>query len=102
MEKIMKVVSQGQYRESEWENKNHEKILIKSVEMELTDGIETIIAEASGDQAVMLKNKPLTKDAWYAFQLKCSIATWTRQDGTTGKATRVRVVGIGDAIGIPT
>jgi len=98
----MKVVSQSQYSEREWENRNHEKVLISSVELELTDGIESVIAEAGGDQAKLLRNTPLTTGGWYPFQMTLSVSSWQKQDGSTAKATRVRIVKIGNAIMIPT
>lgn len=98
MEKIMKVVSQGQYVEREWENQNHEKKLLCTVELQLTDGNDSLIAEANGDTAKLLAQKPLQQGCWYPFIFSLVVSSWQRQDNTTAWATRVRITKIGSPI----
>lgn len=100
MEKIMKVISQGQYQEREWENRNHEVKMISTVEVQLTDGNDALIAEANGDTAKMLSQHPLLQGHWYPFVFTLAIGSWQRQDNTTAFATRVRITKIGAPITI--
>ena len=95
MEKLLKVLSQSPLKETTWENRNHEQVLISSVEFEMTDGIDSFLAEANGDLAKMVNQSPLQLNKWYPMSLKSTIGSWTKQDGSIAKTNRIRILKIG-------
>jgi len=73
-------------------------VIISSVELELTDGIDSVVAEVTDEKAKILRNTPLVKGEWYPFSLQMAISSWQRQDGKTARANRVRVLKIGPSM----
>ena len=60
MEKLVRVISQGAPQSRQWTNPNTGEVkTITSVEVEMTDGLDRFIAEASDELAVQLANQPL-------------------------------------------
>jgi len=92
MEKLVRVISQGAPQTRQWTNPNTGELKnITSVEVEMTDGLDRFIAEASDDLAVQLANSPLNTDLIYQVRCDLRVSQWTTQQGTLARATRIRI-----------
>ena len=95
MEKIVKVLGQSPMRKVDWKNNRGESVVIKSVEVKFSDGIDTFIAEMTDRLAEMAEEKPLRTDAFYGVQFRMSTRSWeSKQDNQKREATTIRVVGL--------
>lgn len=61
MESYLRIVGLGQLVEREWTPENGQKRTIASIEVTLTNGVDTFVAEASDDLARDLNKKLETK-----------------------------------------
>lgn len=94
MEKIVRVLNQLPMCSREWTPENGDKKLIKSVDVVMTDGIDTFTAEATDDKAEVLNNNPLDDDTIYAVQLRMSVRTWKNRDGVDVRSNSIRIINI--------
>lgn len=95
MEKIVKVLGQNAMRKIDWKNGRGENVVIKSVEVKFSDGIDTFIAELTDRQAELADENPLRTDCFYAVQFRMSTRSWeSKQDNQKREATSIRVLSI--------
>ena len=95
MDKRVKIVSQSELRTNNWTNSKGENVVISSVELVLTDGIDTFTAEVTDQQALAINNEPLALDALYGVQLRMNIREWeSQQTHQTVRATNIKVLNI--------
>ena len=71
MEKIVRVLSQSALETRDWTNDNGETVVIKSVRVKITDGVDTMLVEFSDRKAEVIDKNPLKLDVLYGFQIKC-------------------------------
>ena len=91
MEKIMQVKAQAELRENAWQNTRGENMIIASVELELTDGLDTIVAEVTGDDARALAANPAVPGTTGYFALRFGVSEVKTRDGKPFKTMRCRV-----------
>lgn len=92
MEGQFKVIGQGVYTETPWTNRNGETKVIRSVEVELTDGIDGFVGEANDALATDLNQSPLVLGSWVRAQCTLMAVEGKAQDGRPArKFNRVRI-----------
>lgn len=92
MEKIVKVLAQGQLREVEFQSQQNEKRVLKIIEVKLSDGTDTFIGEVTDFKAEEIARTPLRTDAFYAMQARMNVRSWTsKADNQTREATTIRI-----------
>ena len=91
MEKIVRVLGQSALESRDWTNNNGENVVIKSVQVTITDGVDTLVVEATDKLAEGIASKPLLLDVFYGMQLRCSVRSWTK-DGKEYSANSIRIV----------
>lgn len=95
MEKIVKVLGQSPLRKVDWKNNRGENVVIKSVEVKFSDGIDTFLAEMTDRQAELASETPLRTDVFYGGQFRMSTRSWeSKQDNQKREATTIRVVSL--------
>lgn len=98
MEKIVRVKAQMPLKTRNWTSQSGQTVVINSVELVLTDGIDTFVAEATDQLALTLAQQPLSSDYIYHAQCRCDVREWESQ--TTHEKMRsngirlLRIVGI--------
>ncbi len=94
MEKLVRVMDQRPMVKRDWTNAQGENITLKSVEIVMTDGNDTFVAEATDQMAETLSDKPLDKGLMYGVRLKMSIRTWENKDHVQVMANNVKLISI--------
>jgi len=95
MEKIVKVKNQGTLQERDWTNeRTGEKKVIKSLTLEVTDGIDTFLVEANDAQAEALAKSPLKTDALYGLRCRMVVNEKTTENGQKRRFTNIKVINI--------
>ncbi len=94
MEKLVRVMDQHPMVKRDWTNGQGENITLKSVEIVMTDGNDTFVAEATDQMAETLSDKPLDKGLMYGVRLKMSIRTWENKDHVQVMANNVKLISI--------
>ncbi len=94
MEKLVRVMDQRPMVKRDWTNGQGENITLKSVEIVMTDGNDTFVAEATDQMAETLSDKPLDKGLMYGVRLKMSIRTWENKDHVQVMANNVKLISI--------
>lgn len=91
MEKLVRVKAQQPLRQTQWTSGQGEKRVINSVELTLTDGVDTFVAELQGEEAINCPH--LDPNCIYAVQCRLSVREWqSQQSGQTMRATSIRIV----------
>ena len=80
MEKLVKIISQGAHSVRTYNGGNGEPMAFHYMDFELTDGIDTFHAQATGNLSQALQ--PLDKDVLHKVQCHISHRTFERQDGS--------------------
>lgn len=83
MEKLMIVVAQDAPRSFDVTSNGQTKT-VKSVDVTLTDGLNTFLCSAYENEAQRLIDKPLTKGAWVMADLTFSVRTSKTEKGERG------------------
>ena len=98
MEKTpIRIIKQGPLKQSDWTNRNGEKVIISSVELTMTDGIDTFVGEVNDQQAINIDRSPLDQRCLYGVQCRMETKSSTNKDtGEVRHFTRIRVVKITD------
>lgn len=91
MEKVVRVKAQSPLKVNNWTSPSGETKIIKIVELQLTDGVDTFVAEANDDLAEQLNNEPLKAEYFYGLQARMIVIEWKKQDGSQARATRIRI-----------
>ncbi len=95
MEKQVRIISQGALNQRNWTSPKGENVVISSVELVMTDGIDTFVAEVNDQKAIAINQEPLDQDALYGAQLKMTVREWkSEQTQMVNHATNIRVVNI--------
>ncbi|MDT3388371.1 MAG: hypothetical protein LIR46_11515 [Bacteroidota bacterium] len=95
MEKTVFVKTQLPAATRSYTRQNGEQVTIKNVNVVLTDGIDTFVAEAGGRLADQLEAEPLDSSSFYRVQCNLEVYSWTNKDSkVTDYATRVRIIKI--------
>ncbi len=94
MEKLVRVMDQRPMVKRDWTNGQGETITLKSVEIVMTDGNDTFVAEATDQMAETLSDKPLDKGLMYGVRLKMSIRSWENKDHVQVMANNVKLISI--------
>lgn len=91
MEKTVRIINQSALQTKEYtDEKSGEKKVLNSVAFVLTDGIDTFVAEITGERAV---NCP-KYDPMYQYRVQCtmSVREWeSAKDGALKRATGIRI-----------
>ena len=72
MEKLVRIKSQGALQQRNWTKQNGENVVISSVELTMTDGIDTFVGEVT-DQASDCDQSAATRpeqDVWCEVQTR--------------------------------
>ena len=88
MEKIVRIISQtGVVSRSYTDRRTGEQKTMNSRTFRLTDGVDTFMAEMTGEKAV---NSP-TLDTKQLYRVQCTMVTreWTSQSGETNVTTSI-------------
>ena len=92
MEKLVRIVAQQPLRQTPWTSPQGEQKMINSVELTLTDGIDTFTAEVQGEDAVNMAQ--LDRQYIYDVQCRMSVREWTSQTGQKVRSTSIRIIKI--------
>ena len=91
MEKLVRIKSQGPLQQRNWTKQNGENVVISSVELTMTDGIDTFV----GEQAIAINQQPLDLNRMYGVRCRLDVREWkSQQSGETQHANSIRVVTI--------
>ncbi len=95
MEKQVRIISQGALNQRNWTSPKGENVVISSVELVMTDGIDTFVAEVNDQKAIAINQEPLDQDAFYGVQIKMSVREWkNEQTQQMNHATNIRVINL--------
>ena len=95
MEKIVRVISQGALQQRNWKKDNGETVVISSVELVMSDGIDTFVGEVTDQKAIAINNEPLSKEHLYGVQIKLAAREWkSEQTQQLVRATSVKILNI--------
>jgi hypothetical protein len=95
MEKLVRVISQGALQQRNWTSPKGENVVISSVELVLTDGIDTFVGEVTDQKAIAINNEPLSKEHLYGVQMKLTAREWkSEQTQQLVRATSVKILNI--------
>ena len=76
-------------------DRNGTQALFASRGFLLTDGIDTVYAEAVGDHAKSIANVNYAPGSTYRIQMQVCVREWKDKDGATHYSNDVRIVKIG-------
>ncbi len=94
MEKLVRVMDQRPMVKRDWTNSQGENITLKSVEIVMTDGNDTFVAEVTDQMAETLSDKPLDKGMMYGVRLKMTVRSWENKDHVMVIANNVKLLSI--------
>ena len=95
MEKLVRIKSQGALQQRNWTKQNGETVVISSVELTMTDGIDTFIGELTDQQAIAISKQPLDLNRMYGVRCRLDVREWkSQQNGVTQHANSIRIVTI--------
>lgn len=89
MEKQVIILKQFDCTEREYENANHERKKFATKALVVTDGMDTMYVEVTGNQARDMGTLP--EDRTYQVQLEARVRSWQGQDGSTNFANSIYV-----------
>ena len=90
----MKVLSQGALKQRNWTNQRGETVVISSVEVKMTDGVDTFVAEATDQLALQLDKEKLHTSRLYGAQMRQEVREWKNQQGEMVHANSVKLLKI--------
>ena len=95
MEKLVRIKSQGALQQRNWTKQNGETVVISSVELTMTDGIDTFVGEVTDQQAIAINQQPLDLNRMYGVRCRLDVREWkSQQSGETQHANSIRIVTI--------
>ena len=95
MEKLVRIKSQGALQQRNWTKQNGETVVISSVELTMTDGIDTFIGELTDQQAIAISKQPLDLNRMYGVRCRLDVREWkSQQSGEIQHANSIRIVTI--------
>ena len=78
MEKLVRVKSQGPLQQRNWTKQNGENVVISSVELTMTDGIDTFVGEVTDQQAIAINQQPLDLNRMYGVRCRLDVREWKK------------------------
>jgi single-stranded DNA-binding protein len=95
MEKLVRIKSQGPLQQRNWTNQRGETVVISSVELTMTDGIDTFIGEVTDQQAIAISKQPLDQNRMYGVRCRLETRNWkSEKTGEQQHANSIKVVTI--------
>ena len=95
MEKLVRIKSQGALQQRNWTKQNGETVVISSVELTMTDGIDTFVGEVNDQKAIAISQQPLDPNRMYGVRCKLEVREWkSEKSGETLHANSIKVVNI--------
>ena len=95
MEKLVRIKSQGALQQRNWTKQNGETVVISSVELTMTDGIDTFVGEVTDQKAIAISQQPLDLNRMYGVRCKLEVREWkSEKSGETLHANSIKVVNI--------
>ena len=94
MEKLMTIKQVFPIVERPYTDRNGNQALFASRGFVLTDGIDTVFAEALGDYAKSIANVPYTPGSTYRIQMQATAREWKDKDGMTHYSNDIRIIKI--------
>lgn len=94
MEIISEVKSKSALQTRDWTTKEGEKRTISFIEVELSNGLDSIVAEATDRLAAIINNSDVVGKT-FVVQLVFSVRSWTNKEGREVKANSVKIVNMG-------
>ena len=94
MEKLMTIQQTFPLVERPYTDRNGNQALFASRGFILTDGIDTVHAEAVGDFAKSIANVDYQHNSLHAVQLQINAREWKDKEGVTRYSNEVRLVKI--------
>lgn len=92
--KLVKLLEQGQLRQNNWTNNQGQQVVISSVELKFTDGINSFYAEVSDQMAINITQNPLQVGSVYAIKFTLAARKWENKDHVEMHATNIRITHI--------
>lgn len=90
MEKLVRIKQQGAL--STFQGSNSGETVTK-IEVVMTDGLDTFVAEAFDKLAISIGQSPLDHNAIYHAQMQMTVREWTNQQtGQVNRANSVRLL----------
>lgn len=90
MEKRVRIIEQSQLTTRQYQDKKTgEERVANSVVLKLTDGLDTFVAEITGERAVNCPQFDKTRE--YRVQCTMNVRTWTSQSGEQMQANTIYV-----------
>ena len=91
----MRVKSQSALMQRNWTKETGETVVISSVNLELTDGVDTFLGELTDQQALVVAQQPLSPDLIYGVQCRLQVRVSTnRETGEVRRFTTCRILNI--------
>lgn len=95
MEKIMMVLNKGTLRERKWTTSQGEPKTITTIEVELSNGFDTVVAEATDSLAAKIAATDFGSGT-YLFQLRLQTRSAKTDNGQPGrKFNSCRIINVG-------
>lgn len=88
---IAKLLEQGPLRQNNWTNSQGQQIVISSVELKMTDGINTFYGEVSDQMAINIDQNKLLVGATYSIQYVISVRKWENKEHVEMHANSFRI-----------
>lgn len=92
MELTVKVLEQSNMQEFDSRDQSRQGKKIKKLQLDLQCGTNRFIADAFGDLAEELNNRPTNPEATYQADFNLGVAEWTKQE--TGEVFKKNVVSL--------
>ena len=95
MEKLVRIKSQGALQQRNWTKQNGETVVISSVELTMTDGIDTFVGEVTDQKAIAISQQPLDQNRMYGVRCKLEVREWkSEKSGELLHANSIKVINI--------
>ena len=91
---IVKLLEQGPLKQNNWTNSQGQGVVISSVELKFTDGINTFYAEVSDQQAININQNKLVIGGTYSIQYLITCRKWENQNHEEMHANSFRITRI--------
>ena len=96
MELLVRIKNQGPLQQRNWTNpRTGENVVISSVELTLSDGIDSFVAEATDQLAIAISQQPLNPEELYSVRCQQEVREWKSQTtGVIQRANSIRILKI--------
>lgn len=95
MEKQVRVKEQYPLKERTFKDSRGDDRVLSSVELVLSDGVDTFVGEVLDDLAKTIDKTPLDKSWLYGVQCRMSVREWdSKQTNQKQRANSIRVLSI--------